>query len=464
MRAIGLMAASVALATMTVDLAAATRNGDLDRNFGTNGLQLVDIGDGFAGYTDMALDAQGRIILAGSTNTGPATGWDFAVARLLPDGSPDLSFSFDGKAELAVGPGDSQDLVFAVLVQHDGRIVVAGLANSPTSGNGQDMAFARFLANGDVDTSFGAGGKVFIHFGLAGGSNGADTVRGLAQLPDGKLIGAGFTAVLNQADDMAIVKLNTDGTRDTSFGSGGRVTVSFALSAEHLMDQASSVAIDSAGRIVVAGVTAKSTADDLDFAVARLLPNGQLDPNFSGDGRATVAFDMAANLQDMTYGLHVDPDGSVVLVGSAMDVGQDIAIARLRPDGSLDPAFGNNGKVTIPFDLGSGNTDVGFSIGRHPDGRYFIVGITTAEVPLAHCLATQLLPNGQLDPGFGVVGKAYFMNAFGGAQFGCTRAKLHGDRLLVGGLADTLPNVEGVGLVAGAILIDVLFSDGYDDD
>lgn len=448
----------------TSSLSAATRNGDLDPNFGQDGQVLADVAAGSGHWVDMAMDSQGRFVLAGSRNAGPATGYDFVVVRLLPDGSPDGSFSFDGRAELAVGPDDSYDYAYAVLVQTDGKIIVAGAAQSSTPGNGQDMAFVRFLANGDVDTGFGVGGKVFIDFGLSGGADGSDLLRGLVQLPDGKLIGAGSTSVSGQSDDMAIVKLNTDGTRDTSFGTGGRATVRFSLSPQFLIDQANAVAIDGAGRIVVAGLTAKSSAADYDMAVARLLPNGQLDVNFSGDGRATVTFDLAGNLQDIAYGLRIVPDNSLLLVGAAEDVGPDIAVARLLPDGSPDNAFGGSGRVTVPFDLGGTNMDFGISVVPALDGRFVVAGLSTGVLGRIYCPLVQLLPDGQLDPDFGVVGKALIDNGFGGDQTACTRAFVQDQRLWVGGLANTKTSGTDVGFIVGAALIDVLFSDDYEQD
>ncbi len=449
------------ICVVSIPSLAATRNGDLDPNFGDAGLTIVDIGTGSGAWVDMAVDALGRIVLAGSTDRGPPTGNDFVVARLNPDGSPDTGFDFDGQVDIVVGPDDSDDQVFSVIVQADGKIVVAGSAQSPTAGNQMDMAFVRLLANGALDTTFGAGGKAFIDFGLGGPGGSFDTVRKVVQLPDGKLIGAGQTSVAGESDDFAIVKLNIDGSRDTTFGTGGRVTVRFSLSDEFRRDQAATVGVDSAGRIVVAGLTTKTSDFDSDFAVARLLANGQLDPAFSGDGRATVAFDLAGDLSDGAYGLHIDPDDYIVLVGTAMDVGGDIAVARLRPDGSLDSGFGVGGKVTVPFDLGGLNSEFGVAVTRHGGGRYFITGLAMSATGLVAPLV-QLLADGQLDPGFGVAGKAYLENPFGGNQMVFTSAVLSNHRMIIGGLASPPDTVAS--LVAGAVLVDVLFADDYESD
>lgn len=460
---------AVLVAAMLVAPAAgaATRNGDLDPNFGSAGETFIDTGDGDGSWVDMVRLPDGKLLLGGSYDAGLPTGVDMVVARLNADGSPDTTFSFDGKVEIVVGPGESRDTLFGMLTQPDGRIVLAGTADSPDPADGVDMAIVRLTANGLLDNTFGVGGKVFIDFGL-GGAEADEQARGIARFADGKLIVAGATPVTGAGYDMALVKLNVDGSRDTSFGIGGRATVRFQLSAVFLNEYALSVAIDSQGRIVVAGGTSKNSSADSDFAVARLLGNGQLDPSFSGDGRHTVAFDIADPFADIAYGLLVEADDSITLIGTASDVDADMAVLRLQPDGSPTPGFGTAGRVTIPFDLGGAGDNSEFAVGGLSyDGRLLVVGTGIVDFggPQSEqvTMLAQLLPNGQLDPDFGQNGKVVMASTFGGMGMATTTAIRDGTgRVVLGSIAATAGNRYG--LAAQAIIVDVLFSDGYEDD
>jgi uncharacterized delta-60 repeat protein len=457
--------AATAVAAAIPSATAATRNGDPDPNFGTDGATLVDIGDGLGVWVALARLPDGKLLLGGTYDAGAPTGQDMVVARLDTDGRLDNSFSFDGKVEIVVGPGDSMDTLFDLLVQPDGRIVLAGTAESPDPADGIDMAIVRLNADGSFDGSFGAGGKVFVDFGLGSALN-EEQARAIARFPDGKLIVAGSTPVAGADSDMALVKLNPDGSRDTSFGTGGRRTVRFELSPTFEFDAATAVAVDSLGRVVVAGSTAKDSMDDQDFAVARLLANSQLDPAFSGDGRHTVAFDVAAPYLDQAFGLILGSDDSITLVGTANDNEADMAAVRLQPDGSPVAGFGNAGKVTIPFDLGvSDNREFAMGALAHDD-RLLLVGTGFVDlggaIPEQTTMLAQLLPDGQLDPGFGQFGKVVLANSFGGTAMASTTALADRGRALLPTIAGT-PG-DGIALAVQSVLLDVVFSDGYDGD
>lgn len=443
---------------------AATRNGDLDRNFGSAGQAFVAIGNGDASWADVVRLPDGKLLLGGSYDAGPATGLDMVVVRLNPDGSIDTGFGVDGRVGIAVGAGASLDLLSDLMVQADGKVVLVGIAQSPVSGNGLDMAVVRLTADGELDDDFGDGGKVFVHGGL-GGSIGDDEGRAVAQLADGRLVVAGNTWVTGAGLDMAVVKLNADGSRDASFGSDGLATVDFGLVPGARDDTAIAVAVDGQGRIVVAGATYKDTEQDLDFAVARLLGDGQLDPDFGGDGRQTVAFDLAQPFTDAAYTVLVDDDDGLFLVGTATKGDFDMAVARLLADGSPAAGFGVDGRVTVAFDLSAAGQDYDTAFGalRHGD-RLLLVGAGAAEFGAGPVetvvMLAQLLPDGQLDPDFGLGGTMVLTNSFGGSNLASFAAVGGDGRAILGGLADT--DGGAAGLVAQAILLDVLFADGLE--
>ena len=155
----------------------------------------------------MARQPDGKLVLVGSTSTG---GGDFAIARLNADGTPDTTFSGDGKQTVNFGGVDN---ALGVAIQPDGKIVVAG-----TGGGGNDMVVARLNADGSPDTSFSPpDGLAFVNFG------GNDAANAMALQPDGKIVLVGSTDAVGSGD-FAVARLNADGTPDTSFSGDGKLT------------------------------------------------------------------------------------------------------------------------------------------------------------------------------------------------------------------------------------------------
>src|SRR5262249_24752883 len=189
-------------------------------------------------------------------------------------GTLDASFGTSGKAttDFAGGTGAAAR---TVVVEPDGKILVAGLA----AFNGAfDFALARYNSNGTIDTSFGTGGKVTTAFDFPGNF---DRVFTIVQQPDGKVVAVGST--VNLFADFALARFNANGTLDTSFGTGGIVTTAFGVSAE-----ATSAVVQSDGKIVAAGFANLGGGDY--FALVRYNSNGTLDTSFGTGGKVTTAF------------------------------------------------------------------------------------------------------------------------------------------------------------------------------
>ncbi|HEX7769293.1 MAG TPA: hypothetical protein VF422_04605, partial [Dokdonella sp.] len=348
------IAATTFAAAALLAAPAQARDGDLDTGFGTNGTTVIEFGSS-ATALGLALAPDGRIVLGGSIEEG-ASGTDFAVARLTRDGLPDASFSFDGRTTVAVGTGAAYDAVFNTIVQTDGKIVMIGEGpDTDTPLDDSDFKIVRLNTDGTLDASFSGDGKAYIEFNLGGANE--DRALDAVQLPNGKLIVVGSADVGTNDSDIAVVRLNVDGSRDTSFDSDGRLTFSFNLDPNFPNEIASSVALDAAGRILIAGAASNGGPSSNDFAIARLLPNGSLDPDFGGDGRVTVAFDLADTLEDTALELNLADDGSIFVSGGVKASGYDFAVVKLQPDGTPDPTFGVGGKVTVAFDLGDTNDD-----------------------------------------------------------------------------------------------------------
>lgn len=447
-------------------LIATAANGDLDPSFGTGGFRLAGILDGVANIpAGMAVQPDGKILICESEGS-PST--DFFVARFTANGAVDSSFSFDGHT--TVDFGGNTDICSGLAVQSDGKIVVSG-TTTPSAGN-PDFAVARLNSDGTLDlTGFGAGtGKAVYGFDL-GGTN-ADTADSLALRPDGRIVVAGNAQTAANGTDFAILQLNTDGSRDTTFNLTGRVTVGFDFAASTTKDDgAYHVAIDAQGRIVASGFANRVAPNNNDMAVIRLLSNGQLDPDFNADGRATLAFDLggaSGSNSDTAVGMTLDRDGRIVLVGVAdssttATQNGDVAIARLLPDGSPDATFGIGGKTTIAFDLVSNGEDDGLAVIEQSNRKLLIAGGSLATAPtLELATAARLNADGTPDTSFGSVGKKIydFAQSSPSAQL-FNGVVLQGSNIVFGGALNSI-DTSHIDMVVARVLDDLIFANGFE--
>ncbi|MEI2769104.1 MAG: cadherin domain-containing protein [Nitrosomonas sp.] len=260
-------------------------NGALDTSFGGgSGYVSTDFTGGSDRADGLTIQADGKVVLAGFGFNG--TSFDVALVRYNMDGSLDTSFNGTGKVLTDFG-ANSSDTGNEVRIQADGKIVVAGYS---ATGGTNDFAIARYNTNGTLDTGFGTGGKVTINVG------GSDFGEGLAIQSDGKILVTG-TAGIN-GGDVGLVRLNTDGSLDTTFGDGdGIVTTDYSGASD---DRGYSVAIQSDGRIVVSGTTQVGGFGGYNVALNRYSSTGSLDttldpintldgtPTYTEDGSPVV--------------------------------------------------------------------------------------------------------------------------------------------------------------------------------
>jgi uncharacterized delta-60 repeat protein len=260
--AVALQADSKIVVTGAHTLVRYQPNGSLDTSFGTGGRVTLGI------YSNaLAVQPDGKIVVAGG---GP----DFAVARYNSDGSLDSSFAGGVVHTDFFGQDDRAD---AIAIQADGSILVAGrAATGPILGRLEDFALARYKSDGTLDSLFGISGKVSADF-----SGGNDNARALTVQSDGKILVTGHT--LGATNDFAMARYNSDGTFDTFFGSGGQVVTDFFSSRE----LAYAAAIQNDGKIVVAG---EIVLGSYDFALARFNSDGSLDSSFGAGGKVTTDF------------------------------------------------------------------------------------------------------------------------------------------------------------------------------
>ncbi len=320
-------------------------DGSLDSSFDGDGKAFVPFGFGRC----VAVQSDGKIVVAGY-GIG-ASNYDFAVARLNSNGSLDLSFDGDGKA--LIPAGTSNDIAVDLVLQGDGKIVVTGFGSNGTN---DDFAAIRLNSNGSLDLSFDGDGKVLIPIGA-----GTDQAYGVALQSDGKIILSGESVTSNTAN-FAAVRLNSDGSLDSSFDSDGKVVVPVGSSG----NQAYSAAVQNDGKIILAGTGINISTC---FAAVRLNSNGSLDSGFDGDGKVFIPIGSST---DQAYSVALQSNGKIVLGGvSKTGTNNDFAVVRLNSNGSPDNSFSSDGKLTVDF---GGASDFAYRVLIQSDGRIVLAG------------------------------------------------------------------------------------------
>jgi uncharacterized delta-60 repeat protein len=290
----------------------------------------------------VAVQSDGKIILVGVT----ANYTKIAVVRFNSSGSIDSTFDNDGIVTASVGTVSDQG--YATTIQTDGKILVA--AHS-FSGANNDYALIRLNANGSLDATFGTAGRVLTDI------YGDDLPYAISLQTDGKIVVAGISN-----NDFSVVRYRTDGSLDTSFDSDGKVRTSFGAGE----DVATSLAIQSDGKIVLAGNT-NSVQSQVGIALARYNSNGSLDASFDGDGLVTTSIPCT------TFGIAVQTNGKILVSGHGYGGANiDFSLARFNSNGSIDLSFDSDGIVTT--DYGFSKDDFAYSSLLQNDGKIIVVG------------------------------------------------------------------------------------------
>ena len=267
--------------------------------------------------------------------------------------------------------------------------------------------------DGDLDPTFGTGGMLMTDINRS-----TDIANAVAVQADGKLVVVGTTYNRNDYsdEDFVVVRYNTDGTLDNTFGSRGKVRTDFP----GLAAVPSSVVIQSDGKIVVVGGAFPLFTFLGNFEVVRYNPNGSLDTSFGNGGIVTTIFPEGSYAFDVA----LQPDGKIIAVGTVFvnfDPGEqsdtDFALARYNPDGTPDATFGSGGQVSTDF---LGFEDDAFSVLIQPDGKIVAVGSANDPATFYDFAAARYLANGTIDMTFGVGGKVH--SDFGGQDFDRARS------------------------------------------
>jgi uncharacterized delta-60 repeat protein len=368
--------------------------GDLDTTFGAGGKKTVNFGG-----TDIAravlVQPNGRVVVAGGG--GPSS--SFCVVRLRgANGTLDPTFGSGGKRVIDFGGEDEG--AYGAALQADGRIVLVGDSHLTP-------AVARLRANGALDTAFGTGGRKTFSWGPIG------RITAVHVVSNGRILLAGFSGP--EGGNMQVARLAASGKLDATFGTGGIAVIDFGGD-----DFGMALARQADGRILVAGRSSAAGA-----VVARLRANGALDPDFGTGGRVTLPGGGSANA------VLVQPDRKIVVAGNAAG-NATMTVTRLLPSGAPDPTFDGDGTATIDF---GSLADLAAGAALQADGRIVVAGYTQAAEDVA---VARLNANGSPDATFGAAGKATV--DFGVATFGNAVALAPSKRIVVAGQKSGVDN------------------------
>jgi uncharacterized delta-60 repeat protein len=335
-------------------------DGSLDTTWNSSGIVMTQ-----AGYSDdhayaIALQNDGKIVVAGDTETGGVGGvyTQFGIVRYNTDGSLDTTFSSDGIVKTSIG--GIEDEAHGIAIQEDGKIVAAGYTDN---GSDKDVALVRYNTDGSLDTTFNSTGIVP---GVVTAQVGSldDRAFALALQDDGKIVVAGDTKIGGTSGNysaLALLRYNTDGSLDTTFSSDGIVTTSLG----GLFVLVSSIAIQADGKILVSG-----TGADVSIRLARFNTDGTLDITFDSDGTVTTS---TGGIDGEAGGIALQEDGKIVVVGT-FAISKDetfFLLVSYNPDGTLDATFDTDGEVVGP------SLYFAKYIALQPDGKILVAGHTS---------------------------------------------------------------------------------------
>jgi uncharacterized delta-60 repeat protein len=333
-------------------------DGTIDQTFGDDGKVRTDMVPNKS-EESLAVTVQrdGKIVVAGYS------GLVIALARFNSDGSPDDTFDGDGKVI-----SGTLGRAFAVAIDGNDRIVVAGdvLKSNPTDPS--DFVVARFNSNGGFDSTFGSTlGFTTTDIGRVG-----NEAHGLKVLADNSLLVSGFAPIVvssvnggpaTQSAPMGIVvRYQSNGIVDPAFGA-------VALPGDNV---GRGMAVQSDGKIVLAGSIDFATfpATDKRFALMRLNENGTIDETFGTRGRVQTSI---TGRGDAALGVALQSDGKIVAAGvGSQQLNSNFAVARYDRDGNLDTSFNQDGKLTIDF---FGFTDIAENIAIQSNGKIVLGGL-----------------------------------------------------------------------------------------
>lgn len=338
-----------------------------DTSFGTNGKANAPFP-----IFDMALQTDGKIIVVGELTNG-AGNKDFAIARYSGDGSLDQTFGAAGKTTIDFG--GANDRCREVAIQPDGRIVLAGEA----WGAKIQIAAARLMGDGTLDTTFASGGKLAsLAFNMSA------SAEAVVILPNGKIALVGTVGYVNMSDGFVML-LNSDGSPDANLNGHGLNTLMSAPGVTPTQGPTSfyDVAVQSDGKMVMTGTTYNG---GYRLLVARFNANGYLDGTFATGGKWTEpswANNSLPGEPTLTFPVEgqrllIQPDEKILVIGNLESSSPRAygALVRFLPNGNFDNSFAEDGRLPIRYEPAgvTGNSSQGSAVALQSDGKIIDIG------------------------------------------------------------------------------------------
>lgn len=378
--------------------------GSLDASFGNNGVSsycVVDTGPVNTIF-DAGLQSTGKIITYNIVNGATVA----SLIRFNSNGSLDTTFGVNGVYNYE----NSQPPFIQVgyypiqmVIQPDDKIIFMGLQQNDTFGNAYWVT--RVLPNGALDTSFNGTGYKDVTFGSV-----QDRATCVALQEDGKILLGGTSG--STAQFFSVARLNSDGSYDSSFGTGGKVQIPFSGSESFV----ESMAIQPDGKIVLGGYTVGGAKD---FALARINSNGNLDTSFGVNGK--VVTDLLVSYSTIIRDILIEPDGKIIVSGNySFEVDSRFCLMRYNANGSVDTSFGTNGLVVDTTHYSNSIN----SIARQVDGKI----VTAGNVFSSSFIISRYNNNGTIDTTFGTNG---YVNAMPDTGSGAVKVLLQPDNKIV---------------------------------
>ncbi len=357
------------------------QDGILDTSFGINGVVKTDINNLYDVFTAFTVQDDGKIIVVGNNASGSTANKESIIVRYNENGSLDTSFGTNGIIVAAFST--AYDTLNAVEVQNDGKIVVGGY-------DGLDFILARYTTSGQLDPSFGTNGIVRTNYytSVLGGSQ--DRINCIAIQDNGKILAGGYSQYYGSYF-YAIVRYNTNGTLDNSFGVNGKVDYTFNPSgAKEIFD----MIVTPTGKIYAVGeaITSSSTSFTSQ-AIVRINSNGSIDSGFGTNGVRTFSF---TNVDGRFKDIKLQDDGKLVIVGNRS---VQFTLVRLSENGALDTTFSDDGRITPSLSILGAAASFARSVLIQSDGKIIISGNTTGTAG-DQSVVIRYLPNGDLDTTF----------------------------------------------------------------
>jgi uncharacterized delta-60 repeat protein len=419
----------------------------LDSGFGTSGIATVPLNaNTHDRFMAVAQGSDGKTYAAGFIITGEGD-QNLAVARLTEKGALDTSFGTNGIASVNVGVnGKTGEIARAVLVQSDGKVVIAGPFERDVTAPGDaardtDVAIVRFDSSGKLDTAFGSNGVAKIDFGTGrittGTTFAGDTSWGIALASGNKVVvfGSMRAEAPDRTDtDFVIAQLTSAGQLDTSFGTGGKTVVDVSRAG----DNPRGIIVQSDGKIVAAGYS--NVEGVVQPQIIRLDSSGKLDSAFGRNGIATAKI-----LGGVTEAYNVSQQGDNYVLagyGRGADTAEkvDLVVYRFTSNGTWDESFGTGGSYRLDI---AKEDDRARNVTVLPDGRILAVGSGKRDAANIDGMMVLLTKDGAPISGFGESG--HIISDLGGPADAWYGVTLSADKkyVLVAGYKGTDANSPG---------------------